>query len=173
MIVISTCVVLICFFFYSWLGNTNTLFSCILFLKQFFLNNFLADSYNTVNPDMPLSSDYSACLSDFAGDQILDEVQHSSCVCLYGDVLHLYQDHPQHSPVWEITQWLLLSRYTSSHLSARLFFWCSIIIPGNRFDYSVHFVRCLWYGLHRSSCMAHSSARCVDGCFALNDCPYS
>ena len=59
----------------------------------------------------------SVCLSGGVGDQILDQVQYSSRVCLFCAFLHLYQDHPQHPPVSEITQRLCLYRYTSAHLT--------------------------------------------------------
>ena len=41
----------------------------------------------------------SVCVLDFSDHQILDQVERGSGVCLCGDVLHLFQDHPQHPSV--------------------------------------------------------------------------
>lgn len=56
----------------------------------------------------------SVCLSDRAADQILDEVSRGLSVCLSAAFLHLYQDHPKHLPVSEITRGLFLHRYISA-----------------------------------------------------------
>lgn len=107
----------------SHLNNKKTLTLFLLHLFLFFLftiSSLLATVLYIQMYHSPLI--VSVHLSDYAGDQILDQVQYSSCVCLSGFILHLYQDHPQHPPVSESTQRLFLYRYTSTDLSARLLF---------------------------------------------------
>lgn len=57
------------------------------------------------------------CLSDSAGDSILDKVQCSSCVCLCGIIFCQYQDHPDHPPFSAISRWLSILWYDSAPVS--------------------------------------------------------